>query len=53
MVIEWNKDIPFGPSKEDRFPKEDAISMIRDKGFELEKEIDCGSYHYGLVFKKV
>jgi ubiquinone/menaquinone biosynthesis C-methylase UbiE len=53
VVIEWKMDAPFGPDKADRLSKEDALKMIHDVGFELKKEINTGSFHYGLMFEKV
>ncbi len=52
VVIEWNMDVDIGPDKEDRLSKEDAVKLINERGFELKKEIDTGSYHYGFVFEK-
>lgn len=52
VVIEWKPETPFGPEVQFRLSKEKTISLVCSLGFNLEKEIDVGSYHYGLVFKK-
>lgn len=52
-VIEWD-ETPFaaGPQLEARIPRQLAQSMAEEAGFELEKEFEAGSHHYGLLFKK-
>jgi len=52
-VIEWD-ETPFsgGPDLALRISRELAESMAEEAGFELEKEFEAGSHHYGLLFKK-
>ncbi len=33
-------------------PKEKARKMFEDNGFRLEKEIDAGSHHYGMIMSR-
>ena len=52
-VIEWDKTpLPGGPSEDMRVPKPAAKSMAESSNFELEKEFESGSHHYGLLFTK-
>ncbi len=52
-VIEWD-DTPFpaGPNPNMRIARQAAQNMAEESGFELEKEFEAGSHHYGLLFKK-
>jgi len=52
-VLEWD-DTPFpaGPPPELRISKRTAQTLAESIGFLIEKEFDCGSHHYGLLFKK-
>jgi len=53
MVVDWKKtDIPFGPPVEMRVSPEEVKKLAEKEGFELEKEFEAGTYHYGLIFKK-
>lgn len=52
-VIEWDKTpLPGGPTETMRVPKTAAKAMAESSGFELEKEFESGSHHYGLSFAK-
>jgi len=52
-MIEWDKTpLAAGPSESMRVPKPAAKSMAESSGFELEKEFESGSHHYGLLFTK-
>jgi ubiquinone/menaquinone biosynthesis C-methylase UbiE len=50
LIVDWKKDAPLSPAT--------SVSpdKIREKaeqaGFILEKEIEAGFYHWGLIFKK-
>lgn len=53
LVIEWNeKSVPIGPDKELRIVQDDLKKMISQTGFEIEKDIDAGNFHYGFVAVK-
>ncbi|PIZ58007.1 hypothetical protein COY23_00850 [bacterium (Candidatus Torokbacteria) CG_4_10_14_0_2_um_filter_35_8] len=53
LLIDWeDTNTPFGPPREKRLSKDDALSLASSLGFSLEKETDAGMYHYGLVFSK-
>lgn len=53
VVLEWD-DHPFpaGPAMPLRVPKDRAHKLAEEVGFTLEQEIEAGSHHYGLLFKK-
>ena len=48
-VIEWKEDTPLGPPRNFRIAKSALLNMIRNMEFSLEKEIDLGPTHYGLI----
>lgn len=52
-ILEWD-DTPFpaGPPPKLRIPKRTSQTLAESVGFLIEKEFDCGSHHYGLLFKK-
>jgi len=45
-------DLPRGPDTELRMDPEDVRAIVEPTGFELEKVVDLGPYHYGAVFVK-
>lgn len=53
VVLEWD-DHPFpaGPAMPLRVPKDRAEALAKEAGFTREREIEAGSHHYGLLFKK-
>ena len=52
LVVDWIKDNPL--TKEIEYVSFDEIKEIaKNLNLKLEKEFAAGSYHYGLVFKKV
>lgn len=52
-LIEWDESkFSFGPPMELRVPKRTAQASAQSVGFELEKEFEAGSHHYGLMFHK-
>jgi ubiquinone/menaquinone biosynthesis C-methylase UbiE len=52
-VIEWDESqFPLGPPMNLRVPKRVATSSAQSIGFELEKEFEAGSHHYGLMLRK-
>lgn len=51
LLIDWSPDsllINTGIT----VPKEQARAMFKNKGFVLDREIDAGSHHYGMIFIK-
>jgi len=51
VIIEWLPQATQGPI-EGRISAKEMEELAEKAGFKLEKEIDAGEYHYGLVFKK-
>lgn len=52
VVVDWSDSYNgLGPRNADVVKKEIAQRIFEEEGFILEKEIDAGEHHYGLVFK--
>lgn len=52
-ILEWDETpFPAGPSMAMRVPRELAMRLARDIGFQPEREFDAGNHHYGLLFKR-
>jgi len=45
-------DQPRGPDTELRMQPEGVQQVVEPAGFRLEKVVDVGPYHYGVVFIK-
>lgn len=53
LIIEWNKeDTNIGPEKELRIFKETLVDLAIKNGWTIDKEIEAGNFHYGLILKK-
>ena len=53
LIIEWNKeDTNIGPEKELRVFKETLVDLARKNDWTMNKEIEVGTFHYGLILKK-
>lgn len=52
LVVDWKPESPVGP-REGRVSKEDAIKLAAQTGLGLEKEIEAGKYHWGVIFVKI
>ena len=53
LIIEWNKeDTNIGPEKELRIFKETLVDLSQKNGWTINKEIEAGNFHYGLILKK-
>ncbi|RJQ37175.1 methyltransferase domain-containing protein [Candidatus Parcubacteria bacterium] len=52
-IVEWD-DTPFpaGPPMILRVPRAEAKQLAAKTGFELVREFDAGSHHYGMLFTK-
>ena len=52
-ILEWDQaPFPAGPPGDLRMAKAAARRLAEEAGFELEKEFEAGSHHYGLLFVK-
>ncbi|MEK7104099.1 MAG: methyltransferase domain-containing protein, partial [Patescibacteria group bacterium] len=52
LVVEWGMESPFGPLQESRISSGRVAEIAQKVGFILEKEIETGGYHYGMLFVK-
>ena len=52
LAVDWKKDSPIGP-KEGRASANIIKELAKELGFNLEKEFDASSYHWGLIFVKL
>ncbi|MCL5011103.1 MAG: class I SAM-dependent methyltransferase [Patescibacteria group bacterium] len=51
LVVDWRKEAILGP-KTGRVSEFEAEDIAEETGFQKEKEVEAGEYHYGLVFIK-
>jgi len=51
VLIDWKPEASKGP-EEGRISSGEAKEMAEEVGFKFKKEIEAGSYHFGLVFEK-
>ena len=52
LFIDWSSSSSI-PHKDHIVPKEKARAMFEKNGFAMEREIDAGLHHYGMIFKKL
>ncbi|MEK7147518.1 MAG: methyltransferase domain-containing protein [Patescibacteria group bacterium] len=53
LVIDWTDSFGgLGPEPRAVFDKETARALFENDGFSLERTIDAGAHHYGLIFAK-
>jgi len=53
MLVEWTNGLSsIGPHQERLVSKEKALDLFKRGGFVLEREIDAGSHHYGMILKR-
>ncbi|MEK7081879.1 MAG: methyltransferase domain-containing protein [Patescibacteria group bacterium] len=53
LAIDWTDSFGgLGPPDKDVFGKEAARALFEKAGFVLERTIDAGAHHYGLIFAK-
>lgn len=52
-VIEWDETpFPGGPSSNLKMPKDAVKKLALENSFEIDREFEAGSHHYGLLFRK-
>lgn len=51
LVVDWKPESPIGP-KQGRVAKEEVIKMAIKTGFDPEKEIEAGKYHWAILLTK-
>lgn len=51
-IIDWAESFGgLGPVKTDVVPKEKALTLAKESGFEFQREFSAGAHHYGLIFR--
>lgn len=50
LLIDWSESSIMGGTN--IVPKDKALEMFEEKGFVLEREIDAGAHHYGMILSK-
>ena len=54
LVVDWSDSFGgIGPEPKKVVLKTSAVEMFEKNGFHLDREIDAGSHHYGIIFKKL
>jgi hypothetical protein len=54
LVVDWSDSFGgIGPEPKKVVTKIAAQEMFEKNGFHLDREINAGSHHYGLIFKKL
>ena len=51
LIVEWNEDAAIGPAQ--KVAKDELKSLALAAGFSVASEFKAGSFHYGLVLKKL
>jgi len=50
LLIDWSEaGFPLGPKKEKIITKEKGLELFQKKEMWLDREIDAGSHHYGMI----
>ncbi|MEI6316617.1 MAG: class I SAM-dependent methyltransferase [bacterium] len=49
LLVDWKEGTTFGPHHEHRISEIEALALFRKHGFEKEKDVTTGDYHYGMI----
>lgn len=52
LIVDWLIEAKLGP-KTGKVSKKEVKEIAKDLGLKLEKTLEAGIYHYGLVFEKI
>lgn len=52
LLIDWSEASIMGAGSAKIISKTKALEMFQKKGFILEREIDAGEHHYGMILRK-
>lgn len=53
LLIDWAASFSqMGPHADHVIYKDDAVKLGLGVGFELDREINAGAHHYGIIFRK-
>lgn len=54
VVIDWRKGTNgFGPPDDLRLDPEETKKLVVSNGFQFLSDIDAGTFHFGMIFRKV
>lgn len=54
IIIDWKRGAGgFGPPDELRTEQADMRALVPANVFSFQKDIDAGSFHYGMIFRKI
>jgi ubiquinone/menaquinone biosynthesis C-methylase UbiE len=53
LLVDWHQKGTMGPHERHRIDETTALGFFERHGFEKEKDIDAGGYHYGMILKVV
>ncbi len=51
LIIDWKKDVSFGPKGKEVLPEE-IKNIAQEIGLKPEREVEAGLYHWGLILGK-
>ena len=49
LLIDWKEGTTFGPHHEHRISEKEALEIFKRHGFQKEKDVNAGDYHYGMI----
>lgn len=52
LIVDWKKDAPVG-EKEGRISLQSTKELAEENGLKVEKEFIAGTFHWGLILKKI
>lgn len=52
IFVDWKKEAPLGPTRNLRMEKTDVEQLIAKEGFIVQRNIEAGAFHFGMIFLK-
>jgi len=52
LVVDWSEAGTFGPSTDHVVTQDEARRIFENNNFAYERDLNAGSHHYGMVFRK-
>lgn len=52
LVLDWEKESPMGPKEEWRLSRDEVKKEAEKQGLEFKREVEAGTFHFGLLFQK-
>lgn len=54
LVVDWSDSFGgLGPKPQTVVKKDSAMDMFEKAGFHMERELNAGTHHYGMIYKKL